>query len=212
MKNYCIALCGKTGCGKSEITKFLVEKYGFKEYSFGEPIRNLMKICLPNIDYHTTPKARKAIIDIAEAPKKIAPKCWAYALTERIIEDSCPNKIVISDLRFEIELEHLKETICNPNFENYYKLALVHITCDFDRHTTILNNEKLLDKVINEKQLSEEDIKLSKELDEDPSNTEHMNFDFNYSYDNVNAEDPKRIARTLYHTYELETKYCIDND
>lgn len=171
--NLCIALCGKTGCGKSEVANILIDRLGFKEYSFGEPIRKLVNLALPNIDYHLNPKARETIIKIAEEPKKIAPKCWAYCLTEKICTDAFPPFIVISDLRFKVELNHIKEVFANDDFGGGYDLKLVNIVSDYDRH---------LEEV--RKALNDEDYAMYLNLENDASNIEHLSFYFDYVLEN----------------------------
>ena len=39
-----IALTGKKGCGKDTIANYLVEKYGFINYGFADPIKEVGKI------------------------------------------------------------------------------------------------------------------------------------------------------------------------
>lgn len=192
-KNICIALSGKTGCGKSEVAKILVEDYGFKEYSFGEPIRDLMKIALPNVDYHADPRARQIIIDIAEAPKTIAPRCWSYALTERICQDAFYPKIVISDLRFKTELNHLREIFDSEDYGGGYQLYLAHVLSDYDRHVDEARKE-----------MDDETFSTFQEVENDPSNTEHLSFYYDFNIENQGPktqlyDQVRRMMTTITH-------------
>ena len=171
-KKICIMLCGKTGSGKSEVCNMLINKYNFKRYSFGDPIRDLMRIALPNIDYHTNVEARKVIIDIAEAPKRIAPKCWAYVVSEKILIDTCPNLIVIDDLRFGVELNHIKEVISSEDCDGGYKIYIVKIVNDEDNYYK------------NNSQLYKDKEELLKDISVHKSNVEHETFFIDHTIQN----------------------------
>lgn len=173
--NLCIALSGKTGSGKDTVAKILSGCYGFTEYSFGEPIRDFMRLALPNIDYHVDYRARQAIMEIAEAPKKISPRCWAYVLTEKISNNSFPPMVVISDLRFRVELTHLRDTIIWNGFGGGYDLFLGNVICDHDRHREEIMEEEIVDH------------EIEKKMEEDPGNTEHLSFNFDFEINNSNG-------------------------
>lgn len=174
--NVCICICGKTGSGKTRISNIFKEDFQYREYSFGTPVREFMKKALPNINYHNNPKARQVIIDVAEAPKRIAPRCWAYALTESIAGDNYPDKVIIPDLRFEVELNHIKSIMMNKDFGGGYNIHLIKVVSDYDRHIKKLKEE-----------LSKEDNELLDKLESDPSNLEFEKFEFDYIIRNTSS-------------------------
>ena len=172
----CITLSGKTGSGKSMTSNFLRNNFGFVEYSFGEPLRNFMNLALPNIDYHRDLRAREMIIKLGQLPKEISPRCWSFVLTEKIANDSYPSRIIIPDLRFRIELQHLLEIMPNPDFGGGYDVVPILLISDYDRH----KSEEI-------SKLNESDRELYERIENDPSNTEHENFTYDFVIHNTDS-------------------------
>lgn len=168
-KKICICLSGKTGSGKSTVADFLVNRFGFKEYSFGQPIRDFIKLALPNHDYHTDPKARAVIIEIAEAPKKLSPECWSFVLTEKIMADNCPKYIVITDLRFKNEYSHINAVLSSELYD--YIVLPIQVLSNDDRHIDL------------NKLSGEEFLQHNQNIDHN-SNTEFLDIPYEYRIDN----------------------------
>lgn len=189
----CIALCGRTGCGKSKVAEIIETDYGYTQYSFGKPIREFMNSALPNVDYHTCPRARDIAIKVAQLPKTLNKYCWAFTLTEDILGDNCPDKIIISDLRFKEELEHISTVLPDESYNNGYKIILVRVVSSLDNH--IFNYKELLD---------ESDKILLNVLNSDPSNIEHEEFQFDYTlYNKGTEEELKNTIKKMFKDLSL---------
>jgi hypothetical protein len=180
-RKICIALSGRNRSGKDTAADYLIKKFKFKKYSFSDPIREFYNRALPNIDYHSDPEGRKIFIELAEAPKKIAPACWAYCLTEKIFADSFPSRIVIPDLRFRIESDHLESVIGFGDFDDYRLFKILILSKRSEEYYESLKNYK--------------DKNLVDKLENDKSNNEHSIFDFDKVIEN--NEDENKFKQRL---------------
>jgi dephospho-CoA kinase len=191
LKKVCITFSGKNQSGKDFAADYLITKFGFKKYSFADPIKDFYKKALPDIDYHNNPEGRNVFIELAEAPKRIDPYCWAFNLTERIVSDYFPNRIIIPDLRYSEECEHLDGTLPAVDFGGGYKIVKVHIISN------------LSDKYIDDLKKNNENLDLIDEIESDKSNNEYLGFNFNkiiennYSIDKLYKRLTELVATSL---------------
>lgn len=95
-----IAICGGICSGKSTLAKILADKYNLQVYSFATSVKQYATEIF-GMNY----KNRSLIQDFAEKMKEIDKDVWINMLDKRI--DSLDN-IVIDDLRFDNELEYLR--------------------------------------------------------------------------------------------------------
>lgn len=145
-KKILIGLVGKKGAGKSTISRILREK-GFSEYAFADPIKEILQILffLKYEELHGNAK-EKVIEELGVSPRRLMQQMgtdmfrnnlhecipelntngktiWIWNL-ERKIRDSTNQYIVISDVRFEDEMNLIKDMggmivqIKNPNIKN----------------------------------------------------------------------------------------------
>lgn len=137
-KKYILALTGRRGTGKSTAAQYLVEKYGFKEMSFADPLKKICSIALDTpIVWFTDPKLKEKVIPhwgntpryfmqkwgtevFRETIPNITPEIkslWIQLMDKKINESESP-LIVISDCRFIDEsifldkTNHIKHLIC----------------------------------------------------------------------------------------------------
>ncbi len=159
----CILVSGKTGSGKSEVVKRLVEYYKYKEYSFAKPFKKFLKKILPCWDHHIDLEMRKIMIQYGELPKILDRYCWAIKLERKIKKDHFLSQIVISDLRFKDELFYITESDLLK--DEKYKFILINIKSEDNRHLGGIKLNK----------------KLSSQIDSHISNVEHESFNFDYT-------------------------------
>ena len=167
-KDICLFLSGKTGSGKQLIADHIVNTYDFYEYSFGKPIRDFFFLALPDFDYHENVTARSIINEIAEAPKRLDPACWAKVLVESIVRGN-KQRVIVSDLRFNIE-----QNYCDSMLSRFYDLKYINVISNLDWHVNI-------DRSTIEK--------YNTEISEHYSNTEHESFIFDYILQNDGGLD-----------------------
>ena len=162
-----IGICGKIGSGKSTVAKQLVDKHGYTEFSFSTALkRGICQIysideCFvfgsqedktTNIPYWNT-TGRKLCEIIGTFFRTIDPDFWIKRLYLDISRCNT-QKILISDIRYENELEFVTKTLNGKNIyvnnntinkfssdheseKNYTKLSKF---CD-----TIYNNSSIKD-------------------------------------------------------------------
>ena len=138
---FVIGLCGFVGSGKNTFSNFLVEKYGFKEFSFAEALKDVLSILFGwerellegktivsrnfreklderwsldlKID-NFTPRKGMQMIGTELFRDSFHKDIWALVLKNKIINSGF-KKIVITDCRFINEFEIIKN-----NFKNFY--------------------------------------------------------------------------------------------
>lgn len=103
-----IAISGPMCSGKSTLANLICSlDNNYEIYSFGKKIKELAKDLF---DMNNT-KDRSLLINIANKMKDIDPDVWIkYVLKECSDKDNC----IIDDLRFENELEYLKNDPSGP--------------------------------------------------------------------------------------------------
>lgn len=102
-----VAVCGGMRSGKDTVADYLVERFGFEKFRFGDGIREVGKIAFPE-EFNGKQKPRKKLQDIGQYMRKVDPQVWVkYTLRE--IENSDARRVVISDLRQPNEYEALRE-------------------------------------------------------------------------------------------------------
>jgi hypothetical protein len=165
IKKIIVALLGKRGCGKSTAASQLVEKYGFAEYSFAEPLKqvcstllgtplnwftdiNLKEKVIPN--WNNTPRyfmqkwGTEIFRDYMPVITPEVKSIWVDIMLKKI-NNSNSSRIVISDCRFDNELTELL------TLENYktHSIQIVgqNRIPDFDGNKEI--NEHISEKMVN---------------------------------------------------------------
>ncbi|WP_207708735.1 nucleoside/nucleotide kinase family protein [Heliobacterium mobile] len=94
-----IAITGKMRSGKDLIAEYLVRKYGFRRFAFGDGVRAVTHLIYPDIQNSGT-KPRSLYQQIGQALRQIDPAVWLnYTLKEINASTNPFDSIVISDLR-----------------------------------------------------------------------------------------------------------------
>lgn len=115
-----VALCGKLRSGKSEVARYLAEKYGYTEFAFGDELKHMAHEIF---DVPETPKPRGLYQSFGQAMRSIDPDVWVRkcfdviawyaneraAFSESLCKHSAhltpaPLRPLISDLRQPNEL------------------------------------------------------------------------------------------------------------
>jgi hypothetical protein len=122
MPKQLIFLTGKKRAGKDEIARYLTNKYNFKRLAFADHPKEIVEFCIkalnPNIDYKyytelekskKVPKLNKSyrelVRGVGETFKDIfTPNIWVETVKQQFDRY---DKIVVSDLRFEVELNDI---------------------------------------------------------------------------------------------------------
>lgn len=97
-----IAICGKLCSGKSYLAKFLAKEYNAEIYSFGYGVKRYCKEIF-DMKY----KDRKLLQNFAQKMREIDNDVWVKYTMNKINIENKPN-IIVDDLRFPNELEHLE--------------------------------------------------------------------------------------------------------
>lgn len=143
---FVIGICGFAGSGKNTFSNFLVENYGFKEFSFAEALKDVLscvfgwersllegdtkesrewrempdKLWGENLGIENfTPRKAMQMIGTSLFRNFFHKDIWAIALKNKIINSKC-KKVVITDCRFLNEFEILKSS-----FKNFYVFGIV---------------------------------------------------------------------------------------
>ncbi|MBC9786408.1 hypothetical protein H1S01_18290 [Heliobacterium chlorum] len=94
-----IAITGKMRSGKDLIAEYLVRKYGFRRFAFGDGVRAVTRLIYPDIQ-NSCMKPRSLYQQIGQALRQIDPAVWLNYTLEEIDASTNPfDSIVISDLR-----------------------------------------------------------------------------------------------------------------
>jgi hypothetical protein len=112
-----VAIAGKRGVGKSTFANRLVSVYGFKKVSFADPLKLASEIIFPGIytgmtlanketPYFTKGETRRDfLIALGQLARYYDEMVWVKAAKL----ESYKTNVVVDDLRFKNEAEHLKK-------------------------------------------------------------------------------------------------------
>lgn len=118
-----IAITGNLCSGKSYLAKILMKKYNLELYSFAGKIKEIATDL-----FQMTQKDRLLLQNIADKMKEIDPDIWIkYVLSGIGTKDN----IIIDDLRFENEVNYLKEhgfTIIRLNIPDNIRMERIKNT------------------------------------------------------------------------------------
>ena len=98
-----LAIIGKMCSGKSYISDYLISKYEFNRFSFGDPVKRLSKEI-----FNYKGKNRKIITEFGQKMREINPDVWINYLVNNLPKDS-KKLCVVDDVRFINEYLRLKE-------------------------------------------------------------------------------------------------------
>lgn len=127
-----VGFIGASGSGKDTAADYMVKKFGFKKFSFAAPLKRMVKECFLLTDeqcygskkeeidtrWGCSPRELFQVLGtefaqymlpelLPSLQNKFSKKCfWVYHLTEAIKQDKS-NCIVISDVRFQHEIDAL---------------------------------------------------------------------------------------------------------
>ena len=115
-----VAICGYKETGKTEAGKILAFKHGFKEINFAGALKRQCSLAFntPSVFFNKKkneplPKypdltGRKIMQEVSEKYKELAPRIWVDRWLSSLAA-SLSDKIVVTDLRFPIELEMIRQ-------------------------------------------------------------------------------------------------------
>lgn len=109
-----IILIGKAGSGKDTVAEYLVSRYGFKRYAFADKMKEIARELFPEW-FAGGGKPRRLLQDLGTYLRQIDQDVWINYLFSRI-EREKPARVVISDCRYERELERAKSLGFVPVF------------------------------------------------------------------------------------------------
>lgn len=102
-----LALSGKMVSGKSLVSSYLVEHYGFTRLAFADKIKELANMLWQDRLRKRRDKDRWLLIQIGERMREIDPTVWIRYILEQV--EALQGHIVIDDMRFPHEYNALKE-------------------------------------------------------------------------------------------------------
>ncbi|QGG47683.1 AAA family ATPase [Heliorestis convoluta] len=109
MKGVKIALTGKMRSGKDTAGEYLVNKYGFKRFAFGDAVREICQQLYP--EQIEEGKPRFLYQQVGQALRKQDRNVWVKTLLRQIEnETTLDDNIVITDLRQFNEYQHVLTT------------------------------------------------------------------------------------------------------
>lgn len=125
-----IAVCGFKRCGKDSIANYVVQKYGYVNYKFADPLKKCMKELFLLTDdqletslkdavdpvWNTSPRALMQFLgtdvmqfQLQQVIPHIGRRFWSDRLVKDLQNKNSQQRVVISDLRFPHEIESLKK-------------------------------------------------------------------------------------------------------
>lgn len=120
-----IGLSGKKYTGKTEIEKFLKEKYKYDSIAFADPIKDTIELWYPGLkrEYLYDPELKEKKVEelYGNTPRQIMQRVgdlvrnhfdkdfWVKIVKGKISKLNAKQNIVVSDIRFPNELEMLNE-------------------------------------------------------------------------------------------------------
>jgi dephospho-CoA kinase len=121
--NVLLGLAGPAGCGKSLVAKLLLYRYGWPEFSFAEPLKNMVAsfLDIPRGALESREYKEKMLHDLGVSPRMIMqtlgtewgrelihPDVWVKILSRRVSRKNNPIS-VISDVRFDNEVDYIRK-------------------------------------------------------------------------------------------------------
>ncbi|UKL30047.1 AAA family ATPase protein [Bacillus phage PK2] len=107
-----IALTGEMRSGKDKVAEYLIEKYGFQRFAFGDGIRKTTRRLFPEA-YESGEKPRRLLQEFGQFCVKQNKDVWVnYLFREMLYQgiDPVVDNVVITDLRQPHEYEKLLES------------------------------------------------------------------------------------------------------
>ena len=158
-----IGLVGMAGSGKGEVAKILVSDFKFVELSMSRPMKEFCKKIfefsdealygsseLRNTELRTGLTPRYALQTLGDWGRALDQDCWInYFLKYAKSNLECGEQVVVSDLRFQRELERIKEEIPESEMWLISRPALIKKHWIHKHKSELLEiDERLFDKVI----------------------------------------------------------------
>jgi len=166
-----IGLLGRKHVGKDTVADYLVYKYKYQQLSFARPLKEGVKILFgfssaqiygdgrDIIDqrYHLTPREILHFMGTEVIRRKFGEDFWI----RQAINDALPRKIIISDVRFQNEVDIIKKMggivikLDREGLERDSSEDQIDLVCEYDH--LIKNNHSVqelyseLDRILEEK-------------------------------------------------------------
>jgi len=162
-----IGIIGRINSGKSTLANILVRDYDFTEYTFADPIKDMLCVLLrmTREDFEVAKRSNEDLLNIPNLNARkllqtlgtewgrdtIHPDIWINSLKSKILNNKSKN-IVISDVRFENEFKLLQELDfkiikIKSKFEEVLPIHESEKFCDYisDHFVTIYNYKDIQD-------------------------------------------------------------------
>ena len=136
-----VSIIGRKGSGKNTAADLLIKEYGFKEYKFADPLKNMLREYYRYCGLDSNEIERRIEGDRKESPDKylrgktprhamqtlgtewrdtISPDLWAYALRDNISKLPPGARVVITDNRFPHECDVL-DVLFSPIYVRIFR-------------------------------------------------------------------------------------------
>lgn len=100
-----IAVYGKLRAGKTEVCKYIAEKYECEVFEFSEALQRVVDIIYPQ--YKNT-KNREKLVEVGQHMRKLNEDVWVDIIKHKIQSSKSPN-ILVAGVRQQNEYDMLKE-------------------------------------------------------------------------------------------------------
>ena len=137
MKKLVIGMIGRAGSGKDTIADYLCEKYEFKRMALADPLKESVKamFMLNDTQVYNRVKREEPLPEFPDwsvrkllqfigtelMRKQFDDAVWAKLIRERIKNEEEHSRIVVTDVRFPNEMEHLSML----NIWNQYDISFI---------------------------------------------------------------------------------------
>lgn len=102
-----IALTGALRSGKSEVARYLTERYGYTEFAFGDELKRMAAEIFPD-EFRDGRKPRELLQWFGQTMRQRDPDVWGRKCFETIREVGWEERTVISDLRQPNEFDRCR--------------------------------------------------------------------------------------------------------